>query len=99
MSLPYAAEYQADACDLTGRKDVTTIARFAGRMTGQAAGYVSAIRSKFSAFTETSELTDVRTELILCVALSPCLNAQWPHCNSQPLLLYLRQAGLGCVGE
>lgn len=46
-----------------GRKDVTAIARFTGRLTGQAAGYISAMRSKFSAFTETSELTDLHREV------------------------------------
>lgn len=74
LSLPNDCDCQADACDVAGRKDVTMIARFAGRMTGQAAGYVSAIRSKFSAFTETSELTDVRTvpasDMFLFLALT-----------------------------
>eukprot|EP00208_Stichococcus_sp_RCC1054_P006346 CAMPEP_0206142548 /NCGR_PEP_ID=MMETSP1473-20131121/17347_1 /ASSEMBLY_ACC=CAM_ASM_001109 /TAXON_ID=1461547 /ORGANISM="Stichococcus sp, Strain RCC1054" /LENGTH=62 /DNA_ID=CAMNT_0053537587 /DNA_START=36 /DNA_END=221 /DNA_ORIENTATION=+ len=39
-----------------GHKDITGAARLAGRLTGQAAGYLSAARSKFSSFTQTAEL-------------------------------------------
>ena len=70
---------------ITGHKDITGAARLAGRMTGQAAGYLAAARAKFSSFTQTAELAQVlaftkrRNRCIVFVRHIGCLNENFHH--------------------